>query len=482
MKLKIIVTLILCVTSLSIVFAAAEHPRSVRIKGTFTGVPDGDSVHITVYPAGMQELAKKYVAYVKNGRCEIRIPDVGTALYANFFPPRRYSYSSQKYLLSAGDELFITEAGNNQLLYEVKGSVKFACLDSLTAIQREMYRRKWKPSDAAKVRPSRENFEYLDSITDTQLDFLRSRKQMISPQMYTLVTIDLLSDNQLAKSSMFDSYKAFPDSPRNKDLSKQVIGYKDQKWLQLCKLVKENSALSQLSLNLYTAVSKKYVFDSCIQQKTAFDLASYISFVTKNYHGALREKLWSQALLRYKNRQSDIGSIISGVLPQMKVEILKNELSKVMTGIASGAKAYDFSLMNVKGKQVRLSDFKGKVVLMDFWYTGCPNCIPMNTALKKVEDSLKAVSDIVFVSINCDRNRQQWITSIGGGLYTNEDRINLFTNGQAMLNAAITNYMVNGYPTLIIVDKKGYFAAKTGDPRQDNGRELIGVLKSESAK
>ncbi len=40
----------------------------------------------------------------------------------------------------------------------------------------------------------------------------------------------------------------------------------------------------------------------------------------------------------------------------------------------AGLKAYDFKLKTLDGKEVRLSDYKGKVVILIFWATTCPVC------------------------------------------------------------------------------------------------------------
>lgn len=49
-------------------------------------------------------------------------------------------------------------------------------------------------------------------------------------------------------------------------------------------------------------------------------------------------------------------------------------LASACQGMANAAKAPDFTLTNIENKKVSLSDFKGKVVLLNFWATYCPPC------------------------------------------------------------------------------------------------------------
>ena len=69
--------------------------------------------------------------------------------------------------------------------------------------------------------------------------------------------------------------------------------------------------------------------------------------------------------------------------------------------IEEGQKAPDFSLQNLQGKTVGLTDFKGKIVLLDFWATWC---LPCRKSLPELAELEKKYRDkgVVFLGLSID--------------------------------------------------------------------------------
>jgi len=81
-------------------------------------------------------------------------------------------------------------------------------------------------------------------------------------------------------------------------------------------------------------------------------------------------------------------------------------MASLMTGSASAVQiakpAPDFSLSDIDGTKVRLADFKGKVVVLNFWSTTCAPCVAELSSLNALYRELKG-SGLTVLGISLDR-------------------------------------------------------------------------------
>jgi cytochrome oxidase Cu insertion factor (SCO1/SenC/PrrC family) len=121
---------------------------------------------------------------------------------------------------------------------------------------------------------------------------------------------------------------------------------------------------------------------------------------------------------------------------------------------AHAQRAYPFALPDANGKTVHLIDFKGKVVVLDFWFTGCINCMNFyQKALAKAEQQFAQNKDVVFISICIDMDKDRWLKSLINGFYTSKTEINLYTEGKGDQHPVIRAYSVISYPQPIIIGR-----------------------------
>jgi thiol-disulfide isomerase/thioredoxin len=152
-------------------------------------------------------------------------------------------------------------------------------------------------------------------------------------------------------------------------------------------------------------------------------------------------------------------------------------------------KDLEYAFKSPINRSVRISDFKGKFVFVDLWFTGCGACIMANDALKAVHDSLKN-ENIVFLSISIDKNKKKWIQSItknaqstelnnwAGKYYPAEGTVTLYTGGSGSENEFIRKYVPSGFfPQLLLINPSGKILS-ANPPRPDpNPKILIDYIR-----
>lgn len=122
--------------------------------------------------------------------------------------------------------------------------------------------------------------------------------------------------------------------------------------------------------------------------------------------------------------------------------------------------AYDFTAMDKDGKEVKLSDFKGKKVYINVWASWCGPCIREIPELEKAYQKLKTREDIVFLSM----------TSPNDEVFKNQNPAD--KSKQVILDKAnelgmtypvlfdvndrfMINYSIRSFPTHVFVNSDG---------------------------
>lgn len=112
--------------------------------------------------------------------------------------------------------------------------------------------------------------------------------------------------------------------------------------------------------------------------------------------------------------------------------------------------ATDFTFVDIDGVVHKLSDFKGKVVLIDFMATWCHACKTQNDILKDLWPKYKA-KNVVFLSISVDPKEDLDLLAN----YASKNGVDWIVG---LSSEAGVKYEVKAIPTIIVVDKEGKIA------------------------
>jgi peroxiredoxin len=121
-------------------------------------------------------------------------------------------------------------------------------------------------------------------------------------------------------------------------------------------------------------------------------------------------------------------------------------------GLLVGKTAPDFTAHTTSGRKTALSEYRGEVVLVDFWGAWCPPCRARMPHLQDLHDQFAGEGFVIFL-VSTDLDKQDAIDFLTSNGYT--DFISVWEPGYKSQNPIAQLYQVNRFPHTFLLDRQG---------------------------
>jgi peroxiredoxin len=146
------------------------------------------------------------------------------------------------------------------------------------------------------------------------------------------------------------------------------------------------------------------------------------------------------------------------------------QAGQTLTPLPGAMPAPDFELQDTDGKLHRLSDYRGKTVIINFWTTWCPPCREEIPSMNRAWQQLRQ-EDVVMMAVNMGEDEDTIFVFTAD--YPAEFPLLLDRDG-----AVIAQWPVKGLPTTYIIAPDGRIAYRAIGGRNWDDSDILDTLRA----
>ena len=317
--------------------------------------------------------------------------------------------------------------------------------------------------------PNPESDQGLDLLTTTLVGIERvgeynsAKIELTTPEQAT----DIQKENEGKLTVFFALNEGFPVKVEGTIKNKAASGLELEIQLnsELTKLSKLDSqklsqARSELSIIETALEETDLLSQSDEEKKTALEI--FLS----DYPESQWRKGVEGLIARFSAESEDVPMI------DEQAEDISSDIDEHLSSLgitkSDGQMADDFTLETIEGKQVSLSDYKGKIVFLNFWATWCPPCRSEMPSMEKLYQKFKD-KDFIMLAVNLQEKSEQV------SKFMKDNKLNfpaLIDKGEVG-----SKYSVSSIPTTFFVDKHGRMIGHAVGSRDWGSEETFKLIE-----
>jgi peroxiredoxin len=392
---------------------------------------------------------KTYKVAINENSFKVKIKSTADVVYFDFksFPIERWR---GLFLAQPGDTLYFDIKGKDDFTFKSNDAQLYACQMDLKNANVPVVRT-FQNGDTSVV-------SYIKFKRDSVLkDFNRillKYSHLLSPENLELLKINIYSDlnfGYLESLRVISQEKGlYNEKEENLAASAIIERYKKNRPPKDSTLITNSISYASYIVELERAWNGLYSDTNNFKQDR---FERMFKSINTNYSGLLKQKVLTVFFLTYFNQSYNAIKDLNSIIAQISDMPYKNILLGLRISKTSGNNAFPFKLESDKGKFYSLEDFRGKVIICKFWFTGCGGCAQEERELKPLRDKYNKNPNVVFLSINVDYDKKTWVQGLTQGIYSSTQEINLSTNGLGYRHPMLDFYSYHSFPQLLLIDK-----------------------------